>query len=146
MAILRRNYCYTEFGTGRVFCRSPWSYWGRWVALVIIIMSTFFIFLAFACISSRRRRRRGQQPFHGTGWAAQPPFWQQGRQQNQYQYPSAPPPQYTQGNYYAQKPSSFGGQQYPPQEQGVELQPPQNVYRAGEQVYQPPVGPPTMNK
>ncbi|PGH06947.1 hypothetical protein AJ79_06421 [Helicocarpus griseus UAMH5409] len=144
MAIIRRYECYEGYDS-RIYCRSAWNDWGRWVALAVIIVCAFIVFFAFACVSARRRRRQGLQPFHGTGWAAHHAFWQQQQHQQQYQqpYPNAPPPQYSPaGGFYGPKPTYFGGHQNPPQEQGVEMQPPQNTYRAGEPVYQPPPGPP----
>ncbi len=99
----------------------------------------FFIFLIFSRITARRRRRQGLQPFRGTGWAqgrtpaghapaqysgAQPYY---GNNTND----AAAPPVYsapaTQG-YYNQGANQgyFGGQQ-----QGVELQQPENAYARG---------------
>jgi len=116
----RRERCY--YDSGYYVCTSTWSDWGRWVALVIIIIAAFLVFFLFACISARRRRRQGLSPMYGTGWVSAPP---------PAQYNQQPPPQYTpSGGYYS-------GQQ-----NGVELQQPQNAYVGGQQVYQEPAGPP----
>ena len=127
------------------------------VVLGAIIVGAFLIFLIFSCITARRRRRQGQQPWRGTGWAAGAPPPGHGPAQ----YTGAPPQQYN-GNtaaappysppanqgYYGQGYNSgtnqgyFGGQQ-----QGVELQQPENAYaRGGENVYSPPAGPPPGKK
>lgn len=127
------------------------------VVLGALIVGAFLIFLIFSCITARRRRRQGQQPWRGTGWAAGVPPPGHGPAQ----YTGAPPQQYN-GNtsaappysppanqgYYGQGYNSgsnqgyFGGQQ-----QGVELQQPENAYaRGGEEVYSPPAGPPPGKK
>ncbi|KAK4697818.1 hypothetical protein P7C71_g332, partial [Lecanoromycetidae sp. Uapishka_2] len=135
---------------------SSWSNWGRWVVLAAIIVGAFFIFLIFSCITARRRRRQGQNPWRGTGWAGgrtpagHGPAQYTGQPAPAYgnnNGAAAPPvysPQPTQGGYYNQGYNSgganqgyFGGQQ----QQGVELQQPENVYaRDGD--YAPPAGPP----
>lgn len=123
------------------------------VVLGALVVGAFLIFLIFSCITARRRRRQGQQPWRGTGWAAGAPPPGHGPAR----YTGAPPQQYN-GNtaaappysppanqgYYGQGYNSgtnqgyFGGQQ-----QGVELQQPENAYaRGGENVYSPPTGPP----
>lgn len=89
----------------------------------------------------------GRRPFYGTGWTGQLPGGHPGQRfgpgPQQYQ---APPPNYNatpQGGYYGQNQGYFGGQQT-----GHELQHPQNAYQGGayrqggENVYQPPMGPP----
>ena len=128
------------------------------VVLAALIIGAFLIFLTFSCITARRRRRQGQQPWRGTGWAAGVPPPGHGPAQ----YTGAPPQQYN-GNpnaaappysppanqgYYGQGYNSgsnqgyFGGQQ-----QGVELQQPENAYaRGGENVFSPPAGPPPGKK
>lgn len=100
------------------------------------------------CLSARRRRRAGRQPFYGTGWAGRTPWghgqaqynpnYQTQQQPNYNQGPQAPP-NYSQnaGGYYGQNQGYFGGRQT-----DVEMQPPSNTYRGGEDVYQPPPGPP----
>ncbi|KAL8841936.1 MAG: hypothetical protein Q9170_000716 [Blastenia crenularia] len=105
-----------------------------------------------SCVTARRRRRQGMTPYRGTGWAAgrtpaghapaqytgaQPSY---GNIQPTAQPVYAPP---TNQNYYGNQganQSYFGGQQ-----SGVELQSPNNTYqppRGGDQVYNPPAGPP----
>ena len=127
------------------------------VVLGALVAGAFLIFLIFSCITARRRRRQGQTPWRGTGWAAGAPPPGHGPAQ----YTGAPPQQYN-GNaaaappysppanqgYYGQGYNSgtnqgyFGGQQ-----QGVELQQPENAYaRGGENVYSPPAGPPPGKK
>ena len=114
-----------------------------------------------ACINARRRRRAGRNPYRGTGWLAgqtpaghapaqytQSPYQQQQPPVGGYQ---APPPQYgnqnSQGYGYGQPPQGqnqgyYGGQ--PQQQTGVELQSPEVAYhgQGGQNVYQPPAGPP----
>ncbi|KAK2754370.1 hypothetical protein FQN54_007014 [Arachnomyces sp. PD_36] len=121
---------------------SGWSYWGRWVVLAVIIALAFLGFFLWACYSSRRRRRMGLHPLRGTGWAGRnvqplPQYQQQYYDPNGGTYP--PPPQYQGPSpaYMNQNPSYYGGQQ-----QGVELQQPQNAYHGGQNVYAPPPGPP----
>ena len=95
-------------------------------------------------------------PFRGTGWAGGRPPPGHGVAQynnnalppqqfnnNTSTYPTDAAPPYTappnQG-FYGSNQGYFGGQQ-----NGVELQPPQNVYQpqnGGGQVYAPPPGPP----
>lgn len=109
-----------------------------------------------SCITARRRRKRGMTPFRGTGWAAggppppghgpaqytgaQPYYGNQYNNQPAGQPVYAPPPnQNSYGNTGANQ-SYFGGQQ-----NGVELQQPNNAYqpqRGGDQVFSPPSGPP----
>jgi hypothetical protein len=100
------------------------------------------------------------QPFRGTGWAGGPPPYQAGGYQQgggQY-YGGAPPQQEGYGGqpqqpwqqpppqYGAQDGSHFGKTNNRPygQESGsVELQSPgQSYQRGGDNVYQPPPGPP----
>lgn len=117
-------------------------------------MGAFLIFLIFSCITSRRRRRQGQNPWRGTGWAAgRTPA---GHAPAQYTGQAAPysgnegaaaPPVYSpaasQGGYYNQGYNGGGANQgyFGGQQQGVELQQPENVY-ARDGGYAPPAGPP----
>ena len=95
------------------------------------------------------------QPYRGTGWAAQgaqggPPQGQWAGAQNQGYYgnnQAAPPysPTANQGYNYNQQPAYGGNQGYfgGQQNGGVELQSPDGAHmRGGENVYQPPAGPP----
>ncbi|EHY59907.1 uncharacterized protein HMPREF1120_07885 [Exophiala dermatitidis NIH/UT8656] len=128
---------------GRYYrCRSTWSSWGRWLALALIIFGAFLLFFLFACITARRRRRMGARPLYGTGWAGRTPWNRPAANYNpNYQNQPPPPPQYNQtqnyGGYYGQNQGYFGGRQT-----DVEMQPPPNTYQGGENVYQPPPGPP----
>ncbi|BDD61092.1 hypothetical protein MAP00_006165 [Monascus purpureus] len=115
MGILRRDVCYDYnwFDNGDAYdCSSPWHDWGRWVALGVIVGIAILAAFIVAFLNARRRRRLGYQPYPGTSWMAP---------QAPVQYTANPPP--PPYGYY-------GGQQ-----QGIELQSPQNVY-------QPPSGPP----
>lgn len=89
-------------------------------------------------MTARRRRRQGLQPYRGTAWVGRTPFGHGPAQYNP-QYQQAPPPAYNQG-YYGNNTNQgyFGGGPQP----GVELQEPQNTYRGGDNVYEPPVGAP----
>lgn len=111
------------------------------------------------CFNNRRRRRRGAQPLYGTGWipGSKPPQHNNngGYYSNQpYNGGAAAAPPYSPpignqqtGNtfnsndgYYGQ--NQYGQHNYNPyggQQNGIELQPPQNVY-------QPPHGPPPGGK
>jgi hypothetical protein len=85
---------------------------------------------------------------YGTGWAGRTPWghgaatynpnYQQTQQAN-----AAPPPAYNQthGGYYGENQGYFGGRQT-----DVEMQPPQNTYGGGENVYNAPPGPPPNKK
>lgn len=101
------------------------------------------------CLSARRRRAHGLQPYRGTGWipgahgpAVYNPNYQGPPPQQPY-YASSPPTYTPQaGGYYGQQNQGyFGGQQT-----GVELQQPSNAYRGGDNVYEPPTGPPPSKK
>jgi Chitin synthesis regulation, resistance to Congo red len=112
-----------------------------------------------SCLSARRRRKRGLTPFYGTGWAANTPAGHGPAQYNP-QYPNQQQqPQYgqesqqqnqgwgQQGGYYNQNQTQggYGANQgyYGGQQTGAtELQQPPNAYRGGDQVYEPPSGPP----
>ncbi|KAH8689230.1 chitin synthesis regulation, congo red resistance, RCR protein [Phaeosphaeriaceae sp. PMI808] len=140
--------CYRDqYGRQRCY-RSAWDTWVRWVILAVVVIGFLFLFVLCSCITARRRRKAGQQPFYGTGWAARPgnntaqPYYN-----NQHQ--PAPPysAQPQQNGYYggAQQQQPYGGQSqsyYNGQQQsGVELQSPQPTY-GGQNMYQPPPGPP----
>jgi hypothetical protein len=102
-----------------------------------------------SCITARRRRKAGAKPFYGTGWAARPgqynaqPYYNNNNNQDAY---APPPPQYTPNpNQQSQYGPQYGANQgYYGQQNGVELQPPQQAYRGdgGESGYAPPAGPP----
>ena len=77
---------------------------------------------------------------YGTGWTAAPfghgPATYNPNVSTQQAYPQQET--YNQeGGYYGQNQGYFGGQQT-----GTELREPENAYRAGDQVYEPPTGPP----
>ncbi|EXJ93187.1 hypothetical protein A1O3_01744 [Capronia epimyces CBS 606.96] len=137
--------CYDSYG--RAYrCRSSWNSWGRWVALAVILVGAFLLFFLLACISARRRRRAGRRPVYGTSWVGQTPWGHGPATYSQQPNPDMqPPPQYNPtpntGGYYGQNQGYFGGRQT-----DVEMQPPANVYRGGEDVYQPPPGPPPAKK
>jgi len=138
-------YCYNG--------NSSWNNWGRWVALVCIIVFVLLLAIAFSCVSARRRRRRGLNPYYGTGWMGGKPAQYQNNQGyygNNGGYnggvggpapPYEPGPvnnQYT-GNTFNRDDGYYG------QQNGVELQPPQSSYqpgRGGDPVYSAPQGPP----
>lgn len=92
-----------------------------------------------SCCSARRRRKAGRQPFYGTGWAGRP--WNGQAQYNpnygQQQYQAPPAYGQNQGGYYGQNQGYYGARST-----DVEMQPPQNTYQGGENVYTPPPGPP----
>ncbi|OQD68629.1 hypothetical protein PENDEC_c033G03590 [Penicillium decumbens] len=143
MAILPRYYCnnYDEN------CHSGWDRWGRWVAFAVIVGCAFVVFFLFACFNARRRRHHGQRPIAGTAWMAPPPgppppnqpIYQHPHYGNDPNYPAQPPPQYSPN---PQSYGYFGAQGPPPQEGGIEMQPPPNVYGPGARDYAPPPGPP----
>jgi len=147
MPVLARRYynnvCYNSFGQAYSCNNSAWYNWGRWVALACIIAFALIVFYLFSCWSSRRRRRLGRKPVYGTGWTGRTP-WGHGAATYNPGYQTQPPPaqappNYNQnyGGYYGQNQGYFGGRQTE-----VEMQPPSNTYRGGENVYQPPPGPP----
>ncbi|KAK3996855.1 chitin synthesis regulation, resistance to congo red-domain-containing protein [Cladorrhinum sp. PSN332] len=140
---------------GRCYTYSTWYYWGRWVFAGLALL---FILVVFAMLfrNSRRRKKLGQQPMYGTGWMAPGPA-------PAYYASGPPPPQYTPqgdpnvynqpgpGHKYNQHDGYYGNQQqYPPQQssyggqqEGIELQQPQNTYHRGTDAdYAPPPGPP----
>lgn len=138
----------------RCYRYSTWSWWGRWVFAGLAVL---FILIIFSLLfrNSRRRRRAGQQPMYGTGWMAPAP-----------PYGGAPPPQYTPqdqnnnvypppaGHKYNQNDGYYGNQQQPEygtpygsqygnQQEGIQLQQPQQTYHRGTDAdYAPPPGPP----
>ncbi|KAF7511134.1 hypothetical protein GJ744_005365 [Endocarpon pusillum] len=148
--------CYDRYN--RVYnCDRAWYSWGRWVLFAVIVISSILFFFFFSCLSARRRRKRGLQPFYGTGWVGNTPaghgaatynpqYQNQTQQQPQYGNQSAPAyDQGQEGGYYNQTQGGTGANQgyYGGQQTGAtELQPPPNAYRAGDQVYEPPAGPP----
>ena len=122
------------------------------IVLAAIIVGAFFLFLIFACITARRRRRQGIHPYRGTGWAAgntpsghapaqytgAEPYYGNNNVAAPPYSPSNNQDYYNQGFNTGANQGYFGGQQ-----QGVELQQPENAYaRGGEQVYSAPPGPP----
>ncbi|KAI1609917.1 chitin synthesis regulation, congo red resistance, RCR protein [Exophiala viscosa] len=132
-------------------CNTGWSSWGRWVALAVILVAAFLFFFLCSCLTARRRRKAGRQPYYGTGWVGRTP-WGHGQAQynpnyqtQQQQQPSYQPQtenyNANQGGYYGQNQGYFGGRQT-----DVEMQPPSNTYQGGENVYQPPAGPPPAKK
>ena len=81
---------------------------------------------------------------YGTGWAGRTPWGHAPATYNpNYQTQNQPAPPYNQaqnqnyGGYYGENQGYFGGRQT-----DVEMQPPQNAYRGGDNVYNPPPGPP----
>ncbi|KAI9840717.1 MAG: hypothetical protein M1837_001340 [Sclerophora amabilis] len=166
---LNTSRCRSYNGNSRNCRISPWSSYGRWIALVVIVAFFFLVFFLCACFSARRRRRRGFSPYRGTGWLggktppghapamytggqapAAPPYGEQYGQSygpGQQYPPQAPPPQYN--NYDASNQGYYGGGQ----QNGIELQSPQNVYqqpqsynRGEGQGYAPPTSPPPAHK
>lgn len=132
----------------------------------IIIVFFIALFVIWSCITNKRRRRAGLQPRYGTGWMAPGHWGQQNHynngapQQPQYsnggwfghggnKHNQPPPPQYTpnpgpvQYNTTGQTFNSNEGY-YGHHQNDVPLQQPQGSYypRAGENVYEPPSGPP----
>ncbi|KAK4946606.1 hypothetical protein LTR10_014458 [Elasticomyces elasticus] len=99
------------------------------------------------CLTARRRRKAGRQPYYGTGWVGRTP-WGHGQATYNPNYQTQQQPSYqpqtenvNQGGYYGQNQGYFGGRQT-----DVEMQPPSNTYQGGENVYQPPPGPPPAKK
>ncbi|KAJ5972621.1 Chitin synthesis regulation Congo red resistance RCR protein [Penicillium vulpinum] len=140
MTVLSARYCNGYYDD----CYSTWDSWGRWVAFAVIVGVAFLLFFGFACFNARRRRTHGQRPITGTGWMApppgppppnqpiyQPPYGDPYYQQNA-------PPQYSPN---PQHHGYFGAQNASPQQQGIELQQPQNAYGVNSP-YAPPAGPP----
>jgi len=132
-----------NYGQNCVRYNTNWDDWVRWVVLAVIV-GIFLLSFIFCSVTARRRRRAGQNPYYGTGWTsrnqahtAQPYY-----NNNVNQYPPPPP------EYSTSIPS--GHQQYygGPQQNGIELQAPSNVYAPGRStdVYEPPVGAPPAKK
>ncbi|KAI9739850.1 MAG: hypothetical protein M1818_004906 [Claussenomyces sp. TS43310] len=155
--------CYNDgFGGYYGDCDSAWYRWGRWVLLGCAVVFAILVVLAFSCLNGRRRRRRGLQPRYGTGWlAGKTPEGHNGPSYtgynnagfnggyNQPNYnpapPYSPPPvnQQSTGNTFNSNEGYYG------QQNGIELQQPQNAYappRGGDPVYAPPQGPPPKAK
>jgi len=133
-------------------CYSRWDTWGRWVALVVVVVGFILLAFLFSCYNSRRRRRRGMAPMYGTGWMGG--NWGNKHPGNQYgnggYYPNqpynggaAPPyepplPNQTTGQTFNSNDGYYGHNAY-------ELQQPQSSYqpqRGGDPVYDAPEGPP----
>jgi len=146
-----RARCYDRYYRRYYNCNNAWGSWARWLVLGLILAAAIVIFMLFACISARRRRKMGHQPFRGTGWAvghtpaghnaptynnnAQPYYANTQPAYNNSNNP-APPPAYN---------SAGANQSYYGQQNGTELQQPQQAYggyRSGETAFEPPKGPP----
>ncbi|QSZ35663.1 hypothetical protein DSL72_006785 [Monilinia vaccinii-corymbosi] len=133
-------------------CYSTWGSWGRWVVLALIIVAFVLLAFGFSCLNSRRRRRQGIQPMYGTGWMAKPPpYGQHPQPAAAYNY-GPPPPMYTQAGPIAPQQtgttfnSNDGYYAHHGQQGGIELQQPAHAYTRGDNVYQPPAGPPPGTK
>jgi len=155
---------------GRCY-QSNWSYWGRWVLAGIIVAFFLALFLTWSCISNRRRRRRGLNPRYGTGWMmgganngqhGQPQYgngWfghnkNNHNNQQYYNQQQQAPPQYTPpaqgplGNQYTGQTfnsnEGYYGHHNNNNGNDVPLQQPGSSYypRGGDNVYEPPAGPP----
>lgn len=143
---------------------SNWNYWGRWVLAAVVIVFFIIVFFFWSCLGNRRRRRRGVQPIYGTGWMTpgqQPQYgngWfghgQQAKNNVPPQQPlqqQPPPPQYTPRPMDSQ----YTGQTYDTNEgyyghhnNDIPLQQPTSAYypRGGDNVYEPPAGPPPTKR
>jgi len=148
-----------SYSNGYCYRNSGWYFWGRWLFAGIAVAFIVGVFLLYCCVNSRRRRKRGLAPRYGTGWMA--PANKYGQQNAGGYVP--PPPQYTpqygqatQMNNYPQQPQQpqYTGQTFNSNEgyygnnnnnhqEGV-APPPQAYTRGvgGENVYEPPAGPP----
>lgn len=153
---------------GRCY-QNNWSYWGRWVLAAVVIVFFLSLFIIWSCISNRRRRTRGLTPRYGTGWMMPGGQYNAGgQQQPQYgggwfghnkfnnnqqpQYQQPPPPQYTPAQ--GEVPNQYTGQTFNSNEgyygqhnthnNDIPLQQPTSSYypRGGDNVYEPPAGPP----
>jgi len=149
----KRQYGYGYGYNDGYYYGSSWDRWGRWVALVCIIVFVLILAFVFSCLNARRRRSRGLPPRYGTGWiAGKPPVGHNGPQYNYYNGANggynggAPAPPYSPpmennntGNTFNSNDGYYG------QQSGIELQQPQHSYqppRGGEPVYGAPPGPP----
>ncbi|KAH8905403.1 hypothetical protein BR93DRAFT_939381 [Coniochaeta sp. PMI_546] len=143
----------TYYSNGYCYRNSGWYFWGRWLFAGIVIAFVIGAIVLLGCINSRRRRRQGLAPRYGTGWMAPAPKYSP----NSGGY-VPPPPQYTSTPMQNYPPP---GQQQQPQYTGQTFNsndgyygghnegvaPPPNTYYpqrgvGGENVYEPPAGPP----
>ena len=119
---------------------SGWLSWGRWVLAGLIVLS-FIVMILLLARNSRRRRRLGHAPLRGTGWMAPAPPYYPNQAPPQY---SPAPPVYPQGT--GQKFNQTDGYYANHQQDGIQLQQPQNTYQPAQQYggegYAPPDGPP----
>jgi len=142
------GYYYTN---GGCYPRSSWYFWGRWLFAGIVIAFILVVLVFISCVNSRRRRKRGLAPRYGTGWMA--PAHKYGNNGGGY---VPPPPQYSatpMQNYPTnQQQPQYTGQTFNSNEgyyggHNEGIAPPQNTYYpqrgvGGENVYEPPAGPP----
>ena len=159
--VKREYYCPSGYYLSGTRCypnNSGWYWWGRWVFAGLIVLFVIALLLILAR-NSRRRRRAGIAPLRGTGWMAPaPPYYPPPPQY------SAAAPVYPQGT--GQKFNPNDGYYANQNQEGVQLQPPQNTYQppnnnyappsgypaqpsypqSGEPVYTPPEGPPPTRK
>lgn len=123
----------TYYSNGNCWERNGWYWWGRWVFAGIIIIFTIIVLILLAR-NSRRRRRQGVAPLRGTGWMAPPAYYPPPPQY------SAQPPVYPQGT--GQKFNQNDGYYANGQQEGIQLQQPQNTYQPPQNVYTPPAASP----
>jgi len=140
----------TYYSNGYCYSNSSWYFWGRWLLAGIVILFIIGAIVLLGCINSRRRRKRGLAPRYGTGWMAPkyghntgayvppPPQYSATPMQN-YPQGHTQQPQYT-GQTFNSNEGYYGGHS-----EGV-AQPPNTYYPqrgvGGEDVYEPPTGPP----
>lgn len=133
---------------GFCYSYSGWYWWGRWVFAGLAILFVLLVFAA-AFRNSRRRRKQGVQPMYGTGWMAPapPPYYPPPPQYTPQGGPYGPPP----GGYKVGENDGYYGGNYGgnygggPQQEGIQLQQPQNTYHRSADAggdYAPPPGPP----
>ncbi|KAF8424923.1 hypothetical protein EV426DRAFT_73269 [Tirmania nivea] len=141
----KRHYDCDGYGNCR---ETSWSSWGRWIALVILLMAAFIFFFLCALISARRRRVRGQPPIWGTAWVpgtnpnlndnhlTKPNQWQYDPNASTHQpgEPNPPPVYSPPDNYYPPPPGP------PPQQ--YEMQSPYFYGGPAPAQNSPPQGPP----
>jgi len=162
-ALSKRDYYCNGFYYSYNCHYSRWDSWGRWVALAVIVVVVLLVAFLFSCYNTRRRRRLGMAPMYGTGWMAGKPA--QGQYGNNGGYynsnqpynggtaapPYSPPLNNQQtGNTFNSNEGYYGSPnqgyaQYGGQQNGIELQQPQNTYnpqRGGDPVYEAPQGAP----